>query len=70
MQIESKRKGDKKMYTNTYVIENTNDNRFMVVHRECKVDMYHSVHKTFKEAYEEAKVWNFGKEPIDETKHH
>ena len=34
-------------YTNTYVIMNTNDNHFMVVHRECDVDHYHSEHDTY-----------------------
>jgi len=57
------------MYT-TYVIKNTNDNRFMVAHREFGVDSRHSVHDTYEAAYKEAKIWNWGREPIDETKHH
>ena len=57
-------------YINTYVIKNSNTNRFMVVHRECHVDCYHSMHDTYEEAYKEAKIWNWGKEPIDETTHH
>lgn len=53
-----------------YVIKNTNDNRFMVSYREGKCDSLHSLHKTYEEAYKEAKAYLCGEEPTDETRHH
>ncbi len=56
----------------TYVIKNTNKDKFMVCYRECMVDRLAAwmVYDTYEEAYKVAKAYNFGNEPVDETKHH
>ena len=53
-----------------WVIKNTNNNEFMVCHREGRTDSLWRIFKTFEEAHSYAKGCNFGNEPIDETKHH
>ena len=56
----------------TYVIKNTNDNKFMVCYREglCESWATGRFYNTFAEAYEMAKAYGFGEEPKDETRHH
>lgn len=56
----------------TYVIQNTNTDEFMVCRREGRVDRLNAwmVYKTYEEAYKVAKGYNFGREPVDETRHH
>ena len=55
-----------------YVIKNNNKGKFMVCYREGMVDSLNAwmIYDTFEEAYSVAKAYNFGHEPIDETKHH
>ena len=56
----------------TYVIKNTNNDEFMVCRREGKVDSLRAtnIYKTYEESYKVAKAYNFGREPMDETRHH
>lgn len=56
----------------TYVIKNTNKDEFMVCYREGRVDSLRAtnIYKTYEEAYKVAKAYNFGREPVDETRHH
>ena len=56
----------------TYVIKNTNNDEFMVCRREGKVDSLRAtnIYKTYEESYNVAKAYNFGREPMDETRHH
>ena len=51
----------------SWVIKNTNDKKFMVVHRECGSDSLWSIHNDFESAYKTAKAMGFGKEPINEA---
>lgn len=57
------------MYT-SWVIKNTNKDKFMVVHRECLSDALWAVKETYAEAYSLAKAMGCGREPVDETRHH
>ena len=56
----------------TYVIKNTNKDKFMVCYREGMVDSLRAtnIYETYEEAYKVAKAYNFGHEPMDETRHH
>ena len=56
----------------TYVIKNTDTDEFMVCYREGGVDSLNAwmIYKTYEKAYEVAKAYNFGREPVDETRHH
>lgn len=56
----------------TYIIENTNTEKFMVVRREGMVESMVGgvIYETYEGAYKLAKAYNCGREPIDETRHH
>jgi len=56
----------------TYVIKNTNTGEFMVCSRAYLVDAMATwrLYKTYDEAYAVAKAYGFGREPVDETRHH
>ena len=56
----------------TYVIKNTNKDKFMVCHRAGMVDSLAAwmIYDTYEEAYKVARAYNFGREPVDETRHH
>lgn len=56
----------------TYVVMNTNKDKFMVVYRDCGSDSLdpRMIYDTYAEAYRIAKIWNHGEEPLDETRHH
>lgn len=57
----------------TYVIKNTNKGKFMVVRRHGLTDSVascYAYHDTFEAAYDQARGFGFGAEPIDETRHH
>ena len=67
------RKGEKKMNDYiTYLVENTNTEKFMVVYREGIVESMVGgiIYETYEEAYKWAKAYNNGKEPLDQTRHH
>lgn len=56
----------------TYVIKNTNKDKFCVCYREGKCDSLRAtnIFDTYEQAYRIAKAYNNGREPLDETKHH
>ena len=55
-----------------YVVKNTSDEKFMVCDRTglCESLTTPYTYETFEEAYRVAKVYGWGREPIDETRHH
>ena len=54
------------------VIKNTSDEKFMVCDRTglCESLTTPYTYETFEEAYRVAKIYGWGREPIDETRHH
>ena len=56
----------------TFLVENTNTEKFMVVRREgiCESMLGGIIYDTYEKAYDLAKAFNCGREPLDQTRHH
>ena len=54
------------------VIKNTSNEKFMVCSRTglCESLTTPYTYETYEEAYRVAKAYGWGREPIDETRHH